>query len=113
MGLETEGLANVQAVLEEAQPKAAEETPSSSPQDDMLLAVRALTEQIATQNRILKDWRFPLRNGVLIALGTFLGATIGVSLLLWMFKPLQQIEILKPALERIADGMDKKDGQEP
>ena len=111
MRLETEGLANVQAVLEEAHPTTSDGAPAS--QDDMLMAVRALTEQIATQNRILKDWRFPLRNGVLIALGTFLGATLGVSLLLWMFKPLQQIEILKPALEKIAVGLDKKDGQKP
>ena len=46
-------------------------------------------------------------NGVVTGFGTVIGATILVSLAVWMLKPLMKIEALSPALDRIADAVER------
>jgi hypothetical protein len=73
--------------------------------DDETKQLRLIIER---QVAIQKDWRLPLRNGVLQGLGAAVGATLVISLVLWALKPLERIDALKPVLERISQALEKK-----
>ncbi len=53
------------------------------------------------------DWKLAIRQGLLTGFGSVLGATLLVSILVWALKPLQQLDILKPSLERIANQLER------
>ena len=58
--------------------------------------------------KIQRDWRFSLRNGLLGGLGGVLGATVLVSLLVWIIQPLKQLELLKPSLDKIGQELERR-----
>jgi len=63
-----------------------------------------LEEQI----RLQRDWRVALRNGMASGLGALVGATVLVSVLLWVIRPFEEFKLLRPALERLASDVQKK-----
>lgn len=73
-----------------------------------------LTEQLRIQNQLLRDhinwqtnWKMRVFQGLMFGLGSFLGATILVSLVAYMLKPLLSIDALKPGLSRVLDDLEK------
>jgi hypothetical protein len=64
---------------------------------------RTLDKLIAVQS----DWRLALRMGLISGLGTVLGATVLVSLVVWALQPLKRLEFLKPSLDRIAQQLER------
>ncbi len=65
-------------------------------------------ELMAELVRNQKDWRIAFRNGLLAGLGGVIGATVLVSTLVWIMKPLQRLEVFKPTLERIAQELERR-----
>ncbi|MCW5940806.1 MAG: hypothetical protein KIS66_01150 [Fimbriimonadaceae bacterium] len=74
---------------------------------DWLAEMKRGNDLTAELIRFHKDWRFALRNGLLAGLGGVIGATLLVSLLLWMVQPLKRLEMLKPTLDRIAEQLEQ------
>ena len=64
----------------------------------------ALLQTLLDQRR---DWRLAMRQGLMTGLGSVLGATILVSILLWAMQPLKRLDMLKPTLDRIADQLER------
>lgn len=48
------------------------------------------------------DWRMALRQGLMTGLGSVIGATLLVSVLIWVIQPLKRLDALKPTLEEIS-----------
>lgn len=67
-----------------------------------------LTIQLIRNQR---DWKLALRQGLLAGFGGVVGATLLVSLLITVLKPFEQLTVLKPALERIAESLERKPGR--
>jgi len=76
--------------------------------DDAKLAeaMRQSTAAIERQVRALKSWWLPLRNGVLFGLGGVIGATLVVSIIVAVVKPLERIAPIAPLLARIANDLE-------
>lgn len=65
-------------------------------------------ELLEEQIRLQRDWRVALRNGMASGLGVLPGATVLVSVLLWVLRPFEEIKLLRPALERLASDVQKR-----
>jgi len=72
--------------------------------DETRLLRLAIERQIAQQ----RDWRIPMRNGMLQGIGAALGATVVVSLALWVMKPLERIDAFRPVLEKLSEELSKR-----
>jgi hypothetical protein len=79
---------------------------------------RALLDELKRGNELLADvirlqrnWRLSFWRGLLAGLGGAIGATLLVSLLIWMLQPLKKLEVLKPTLDRIAQELERKPGR--
>lgn len=77
--------------------------------------LKGYVEELRKNNELLarmvhnqSNWKLALRQGLVTGLGGFLGATVLISLLLWIIQPLKQLEVLKPTLDRIADQLEHK-----
>lgn len=70
--------------------------------------LKRLNNQTAELIRIQKSWALSLRQGLLMGLGGAVGATVLVSLLIWMLQPLKKLEVFKPTLDRIARELEHK-----
>jgi hypothetical protein len=55
------------------------------------------------------DWKLAFRNGLVTGFGTVVGATVLVSLLIWLLQPLRQLQFLKQPLDRIATELEQRD----
>lgn len=76
--------------------------PNEPPTLEELLTRNAdLLETLIKQRQ---DWRIALRNGIVAGLGTVIGATIVVGLLVQVLRPFEQIS---PFFERIATQLEK------
>lgn len=74
-----------------------------------------LVEEIRRSNKLIEqwlvrqnDWRKEFMLGVLRGLGAVLGATLVVSILLNVIRPLQQFKTIGPVMERIANALEDK-----
>lgn len=76
-------------------------TPEQAPTAELLAAVAKLSAQLDRQTTMLKDWKFHLRNGVLAGLGGVVGATVVVSILVYVLQPFKQVQALGPMIERL------------
>ncbi len=56
-----------------------------------------------------QDWKIIIRNGLLAGLGTAIGATLLVSLLVWIIQPLGRLESFRPVLEEISNKLERGD----
>jgi tetrahydromethanopterin S-methyltransferase subunit F len=81
----------------------AEDHPNNDAIVQMVEELRKSNDLLREQIRISRDWRIPLRNGLASGLGTVIGATLLVSILLGVLKPFEKIETLGPGLERLAE----------
>ena len=59
------------------------------------------------------DWKISLRNGLLAGLGTAIGATLLVSVLVWVLQPFKQLDGLKPTLDNISRQLERGDRLSP
>jgi len=64
---------------------------------------------VAIERRTLQasDWKVALRNGLLAGLGGVLGATLVVSLLIWILQPFKEFGPLKPTLDRLTEALEQ------
>lgn len=69
--------------------------------DELIDTLRMLASEVAKQTLQQRDWRLPFRNGVLAGLGGVLGATIVVSLIVYVLQPFKQFEAFGPMIERL------------
>jgi hypothetical protein len=77
------------------------EEPEKTP-DDLLSEIRRTNVLLAKLIRTNTDWRLALRQGLMTGLGGVIGATVLVSIMLWLIQPLKRLDALKPTLERIS-----------
>ena len=73
----------------------------------LLEELRRVNDLTAELIRVRKDWKIAFRQGLLAGLGGVIGATVLVSVLIWMLQPLKKLEILKPTLDRIAQQLER------
>lgn len=71
---------------------------------------KLLIEQNSLIRRQIKDnnnWGLILLRGMVMGLGTAIGATVILSLAIWALRPLQSIEPLRPAVDRLVDVVER------
>lgn len=75
-----------------------------------------VVEELRRTNRLLAQLlkartnpRLAVRQGVLTSLGGVIGATVLVSILLWLLKPFERLELLAPTLERLAQQVETRE----
>lgn len=78
-------------------------------------AIERLSTQVEAQNKLLKEFvesqtHFGKRlvAGLWTGLGTVLGATVVVSLLVVMLKPLAEVDWVGPIVNRVIDSLDRR-----
>lgn len=71
---------------------------------DELRRANKLTSELITVHR---DWKLALRQGLLAGLGGAIGATVLVSMIVWLLKPLERLDFLKEPLDRIARSLER------
>ncbi len=78
-------------------------------------AIERLTTQVEAQNKLLKEFVESqthmgkrLVAGLWTGLGTVLGATVVVSLLVVMLKPLAEVDWVGPIVNRVIDSLDRR-----
>lgn len=79
--------------------------------DDLRDDLKRLNELLERQNRLEErrlDWKTSLRHGLLVGLGSVIGATILVSLFVWLLRPFQRVDFIRPAVERVLDDLDRE-----
>lgn len=81
------------------------------PQSLLLTEIRRQNQLLEAQLTNQRDWKLALRNGVLAGLGSVLGATVVVSLLLWALRPFHRLEAIGPFLERLNESVEKRDNR--
>jgi len=79
-----------------------------TPEQSLVDELRRANVLTADLIRLQKDWRLVLWRGLLTGLGGAIGATLLVSLLLWMLQPLKRLEVFKPTLDRIAQELERR-----
>lgn len=85
------------------------------PQDELRIAIEKLTTQVEAQNKLLAEFvasqtHFGRRlvSGLWTGLGTVLGATVVVSLLIVVLRPLAQVDWVGPIVNRVIDSLDRR-----
>jgi hypothetical protein len=78
-------------------------------------AIERLTTQVEAQNKLLREFvesqtHFGKRlvAGLWTGLGTVLGATVVVSLLIVVLKPLAEVDWVGPIVNRVIDSLDRR-----
>jgi len=84
--------------------------PEKTP-DDLLTEIRRTNLLLAKLIRTNTDWRLALRQGLMTGLGGVVGATVLVSLMLWLLQPLKRLDALKPVLENISRQLERANGK--
>lgn len=74
---------------------------------DLIAELRKTNDLLATMVKNQANWRNNLRQGLLTGLGGVLGATVLVSMLLWMLQPLKRLDALKPTLDEISRQLER------
>ena len=74
-----------------------------------------MLEALQKNNQLLEqlvknqsNWKLAIRQGLMTGFGTLVGATLLVSVLVKILKPLEKLDVLKRALERIAGELERK-----
>lgn len=63
--------------------------------------LRELNDRLDRQIQISTDWKLAIRNGMLIGIGTTLGAAILATILIALLRPFRSFELLGPTLDRL------------
>ncbi len=81
--------------------------------DALLQAIERLSSRIERLNTLLEKqnrrlgWQGSLRNGLLIGLGSVVGATVLVSLLALFLRPFANVEFFRPYVERTIKDLER------
>jgi len=81
--------------------------------DPLLPAIERLSSQIERLNTLLEKqnrrlgWQGSLRAGLLIGLGSVVGATVLVSLLALFLRPFANVEFFRPYVEQTLKDLDR------
>ncbi len=89
---------------------------TESTAEDRQEQLRLMRENNLLIRRQIKDnnnWTMILLRGMVMGLGAAIGATVILSLAVWMLRPLQGIEPIKPAVERLVDTLEKLERHRP
>ncbi len=85
-----------------------------APDKTTLSATESIAVELARANELLakhialqRDWKLAVRNGLLAGLASVIGATLLVSILLTVLRPLQRLERLGSVFERIEQELEK------
>lgn len=81
--------------------------------DEQLRLMREHNLLIRRQIKDNSNWTMILLRGMVMGLGAAIGATVILSLAVWMIRPLQGIEPIKPAVERLVDTLEKLERHRP
>lgn len=73
----------------------------------LIEAINRNNELIARRLMFDKDWKIPIRNGVLAGFGGVVGATLVVSLVVWILQPFSTFAPLKNTLDRLSNAIEK------
>lgn len=74
---------------------------------ELLEEMQRLRGAVEAQTKFLRDWRMPARNAAIASIAGVLTATLGVSLLVQIFQPFKNIEMLRPLIEKVSDALDQ------
>lgn len=69
--------------------------------DRFIEALEHNSRLLAKHNRLIGDWRWLLLRSVLMGLGSVIGATVLLGLLIWLLQPLTAVEGLGDAIDRL------------
>lgn len=89
---------------------------SKEAKEDREEQLRLMRENNLLIRRQIKDnnnWTLILLRGMVMGLGAAVGATVILSLAVWMIRPLQGIEPIKPAVERLVETLEKLERHRP
>ncbi len=73
---------------------------------ELIHQIKTQNELLRSQIRYLSSWRIRIAHGLLFGLGSFLGATILVSMAAYVLKPLLSIELFRPAIEQVIQDLE-------
>ena len=68
---------------------------------ELIDAINRFTAVIEKQAAQARDWRLALRNGLLAGLGGVIGATVVVSILIWVIQPFRRLEAIGPMIDHL------------
>jgi hypothetical protein len=71
-------------------------------------ALRANNELMERQLKFGNNWRVQVRNGLVQGFSFAVGASVLVSGLIWVLKPLQGIEALKEPIETLSQELQRR-----
>jgi hypothetical protein len=80
---------------------------NESMDDELIKAIDRNTAAIQRQMLQAANWKLAFRNGLLAGLGGVLGATLIVTLLIWVVQPFKEIGPLKPTLDRLTEALER------
>jgi hypothetical protein len=69
---------------------------------NLLTELRKTNVLLAQRHESASDWKIALRNGLMFGVGSAIGASVLVAILLSILKPLERIEAIKDPIERLA-----------
>lgn len=81
---------------------------TKTPEELLAWEIHRSNELMVQMVKNQTDWTLSLRNGLLTGLGTVIGATVLVSLLVWLLQPFRQLQFLKDPLDRIATQLEER-----
>lgn len=76
-------------------------------ESELLQELRRTNDLLARLVRTHNDWKLQLRQGLLTGFGGVIGATLLVSLVVWVLKPFEGLEALKPTLDNISKQLER------
>ncbi len=88
--------------------QAPDEKPAPSAAESIAVELARANELLEMHIAVHRDWKLALRNGLLAGLGGVIGATLVVSILLAILRPLQRLESLGSVFERIEQELKKR-----
>jgi transposase len=68
---------------------------------ELLVELRRCNDLMERQIANHRNWRLAFRNGLVAGLGTILGMTVLVSILVSALKPFKKLETLGPMIDRL------------
>ena len=76
-------------------------TESNPEPKELIEAINRFTAVIEKQSAQQRDWKLALRNGLLAGLGGVIGATVVVSILVWITQPFRRLEAIGPMIDHL------------
>jgi len=82
---------------------------SGDNEKELVEAISRFTAVMERQIAQQRDWKLSLRNGLLAGLGGVLGATVVVSILVWVMQPFRRLQAVGPMIDRLDSTLKRVD----